>query len=106
MLTSGRERSVLDGAPLIKDLVARAAGRIQVMACGGVRADNAHRVVAATGVRDLHAAPRLPASTTSGPTRPPSPRCARSGECREPAGRCIACPEPVDRVVHPPVTRS
>lgn len=60
VLTSGRRRSALDGAPLIKDLVARAGDRIEVMACGGVRAENAARVIAATGVRDLHAAPRRP----------------------------------------------
>lgn len=63
VLTSGRRRSALDGAPLISDLVARAGDRIEVMACGGVRAANAARVVAATGVRDLHAAPRRPAGT-------------------------------------------
>lgn len=66
VLTSGRERSVLDGAPLIRELVERAAGRIQVMACGGVRADNARRVLAATGVEDLHAAPRRPVRGAGG----------------------------------------
>jgi copper homeostasis protein len=58
VLTSGRRRSALDGAPLIKDLAARTG--VTVMACGGVRAANAAQVVAATGVRDLHAAPRRP----------------------------------------------
>jgi copper homeostasis protein len=33
------------------------------MACGGVPAANAALVVAATGVDDLHAAPRRPAGT-------------------------------------------
>jgi copper homeostasis protein len=59
VLTSGRRGSALDGAPLIKDLAGRTG--VDVMACGGVRAANAARVVAATGVRDLHAAPRRPA---------------------------------------------
>ena len=59
VLTSGRRRSALDGAPLIKDLVTQ-DDRIEVMACGGVRAANAAQVIAATGVRDLHAAPRRP----------------------------------------------
>ena len=58
VLTSGRRASALDGAPLIKDLAARTS--VAVMACGGVRAANAAQVVAATGVRDLHAAPRRP----------------------------------------------
>jgi copper homeostasis protein len=60
VLTSGRRRSALDGAPLVKDLVAHAGTDIEVMACGGVRAANAAQVVAMTGVRDLHAAPRRP----------------------------------------------
>lgn len=58
VLTSGRRTSALDGAPLIRDLVAQTG--VDVMACGGVRAANAAQVVAATGVRDLHAAPRRP----------------------------------------------
>jgi copper homeostasis protein len=58
VLTSGRRASALDGAPLIKDLAARTS--VDVMACGGVRAANAAQVIAATGVRDLHAAPRRP----------------------------------------------
>ena len=62
VLTSGRRRSVLDGAPLIKELAGQTD--VTVMACGGVRAANAAQVVAATGVRDLHAAPRRPTGTT------------------------------------------
>jgi copper homeostasis protein len=58
VLTSGRRRSALDGAPLIRALSDQTA--VEVMACGGVRAANAAQVVAATGVRDLHAAPRRP----------------------------------------------
>ncbi len=61
VLTSGRRRSALNGAPLIKELATRTS--VTVMACGGVRAANAALVVAATGVDDLPAAPRRPAST-------------------------------------------
>jgi copper homeostasis protein len=64
VLTSGRRRSALDGAPLIKDLAQD--DRIEVMACGGVRAANAAQVIAATGVRDLHAAPRRPVGGAPG----------------------------------------
>ncbi|WP_067694778.1 copper homeostasis protein CutC [Nocardia jejuensis] len=60
MLTSGRQDSVLDGASLISRLVTLSDNRIQVMACGGLRADNARRVIELTGVRDLHAAVRIP----------------------------------------------
>jgi copper homeostasis protein len=62
VLTSGRRRSALDGAPLIRELAGRTA--VDVMACGGVRAANAAEVAAATGVRDLHAGPRRPAGTS------------------------------------------
>jgi copper homeostasis protein len=66
VLTSGGQRSALDGAPMIKTLVAQAAGEIDVMACGGVRASNALQVVAATGVSDLHAAVRSPVRGDAG----------------------------------------
>lgn len=62
VLTSGRRRSALDGAPLIKELAARTG--VEVMACGGVRAANVAQVIAATGVADLHAAPRRPVGAT------------------------------------------
>jgi copper homeostasis protein len=65
VLTSGRQRSALDGAPMIRALVAQADRRIQVMACGGVRMVNALQVIEATGVEDLHAAVRAPVRGTS-----------------------------------------
>lgn len=61
VLTSGRRRYALDGAPLIRELATQTD--VTVMACGGVRAANAARVVATTGVSDLHAAPRRPAGS-------------------------------------------
>lgn len=61
VLTSGRRRSALDGAALIRELVL--AGGVEVMAGGGVRAANVAEVVAATGVLDVHAAPRRPVGT-------------------------------------------
>ncbi|MEV6068003.1 copper homeostasis protein CutC [Nocardia sp. NPDC052001] len=67
LLTSGRQESVLDGAALITRLVTLADGRIQVMACGGLRADNARRVIELTGVRDLHAAVRVPVPALTRP---------------------------------------
>lgn len=66
VLTSGRRRSVLDGAPLIRELVRRAGGALPVMACGGVRPANAIRVLESTGVADLHAAMRVAVSGSAG----------------------------------------
>ncbi|CAM4038537.1 copper homeostasis protein CutC [Kibdelosporangium persicum] len=66
VLTSGQQRSALDGAPLIKSLVAQAGDDIEVMACGGVRASNVLEVVAATGVSDVHAGVRAPVRGVAG----------------------------------------
>lgn len=58
ILTSGQQPSVIEGLGLITALVRHADGRIVIMACGGVNEDNAARVVAESGVRELHAGPR------------------------------------------------
>jgi copper homeostasis protein len=54
VLTSGQEASALEGAPLIAELVRQAGDRIAVMAGGGVNERTAARIVAQTGVRELH----------------------------------------------------
>lgn len=58
ILTSGQQPSVVEGLALITELVERAAGRIVIMACGGVDDRNAARVVAQSRVRELHVGPR------------------------------------------------
>jgi copper homeostasis protein len=54
VLSSGGAASAEAGIPALRALVARAAGRIAVMAGGGVREHNAARILAETGVRELH----------------------------------------------------
>lgn len=54
LLTSGQEPSVLEGAPLIRALIERAAGRIVVMPGGDITARNAARILAETGASELH----------------------------------------------------
>lgn len=54
VLTSGQDVSVLEGAPLIAELVKRAGDRIIVMPGGGVTDRNVARVVDATGAREIH----------------------------------------------------
>ncbi|MGC0419374.1 copper homeostasis protein CutC [Embleya sp. AB8] len=54
VLTSGQDSSVLEGAPLIARLVEQAAGRIVVMPGGGITARNIDRILAATGVTEVH----------------------------------------------------
>jgi copper homeostasis protein len=58
VLSSGQANHAEDGAPLLAEMVRVADGCLAVMACGGIRAHNAGAVLRATGVRDLHAAPR------------------------------------------------
>ena len=63
VLTSGQARTAEEGIEVIARLVARSAGRITILAGGGVREHNARAIVTATGVREVHlrAATRAPA---------------------------------------------
>jgi copper homeostasis protein len=62
VLTSGQEASVLEGLPLIVELVRRAGARIVVMPGGGITARNAARIVAAAKPREMHFAALEPAA--------------------------------------------
>lgn len=54
VLTSGQEASVLEGLPLITELVRRAGDRIIIMPGGGITARNVERIVAAANPREMH----------------------------------------------------
>jgi copper homeostasis protein len=58
LLTSGGEQNVEDGIPAIAKLVHAAGHRIVVMAGGGITESNAHFVIGATGIREIHASVR------------------------------------------------
>src|SRR5262245_61954544 len=62
VLTSGQEASVLEGLPLIADLVRCAGDRIIVMPGGGITARNVERIVAAAKPREIHFAALEPAA--------------------------------------------
>ena len=55
VLTSGAAASAVAGTETLRRLAHRAAGRIEVIAAGGIRPFNVDRVVAETGVRAVHA---------------------------------------------------
>jgi copper homeostasis protein len=59
LLTSGGEQKVEDGMPAIVRLVRAAKQRIRIMAGGGITESNVHRVIAETGVREIHASVRV-----------------------------------------------
>lgn len=54
VLTSGGAATAREGTAALRALVEQAAGRIEVMAGGGVRADHVADLVAATGVPAVH----------------------------------------------------
>ena len=54
MLTSGQEANVLEGLPLIAELIRRAGDRIVIMPGGGITARNVERIVRAARPREIH----------------------------------------------------
>jgi copper homeostasis protein len=54
VLTSGQDATVLEGLPLIAELVRRAANRIVVMPGGGITSRNVARIVAAAAPKEIH----------------------------------------------------
>lgn len=54
LLSSGQKPSAPDGKHRLREVVERAAGRLQVMAGAGVRAENVVRLVEFTGVPEVH----------------------------------------------------
>ena len=54
VLTSGQEANVLEGLPLITELVAKAGNRIIVMPGGGITERNVARIAAAAQPKEIH----------------------------------------------------
>lgn len=54
VLTSGQEASVLEGLPLIAELVKRAGDRIIIMPGGGITPRNVERIVTAARPKEIH----------------------------------------------------
>jgi copper homeostasis protein len=63
VLTSGQEATVVEGLPLIVDLIERARSRIVVMPGGGISSRNVNRIVAAAKPREIHFAALEPAAS-------------------------------------------
>jgi copper homeostasis protein len=81
VLTSGQEPSVLEGLDLIVDLVRAAGERIIVMPGGGITERNINRIVAASGVREVHVAAPVEVQSRM---RYHNPRVFMGGELRPP----------------------
>ncbi len=54
VLTSGQRDTAIEGIDILRDTQARADGRIVIMACGALDANNIARVRQATGVDEMH----------------------------------------------------
>lgn len=54
ILTSGQEATAVEGLDMLADCVKHAAGRISIMVCGNLNERNIAKVIAATGVREVH----------------------------------------------------
>lgn len=63
VLTSGQEATVLEGLPLIAELVRRAGRRIIVMPGGGITPRNVERIVSAARPREMHFAALAPSAS-------------------------------------------
>lgn len=81
VLTSGGERSAIDGQAAIKNLVEQAGNRIAIMAGSGIKPENACSLIEQTGVREIHVGLR---SAVQSPMRHRNPRITLgSGDGRE-----------------------
>jgi copper homeostasis protein len=54
ILTSGGEKSAVEGIHTIAQLVQEVQGRISIMACGEISATNVQKIVEHTNVREIH----------------------------------------------------
>jgi copper homeostasis protein len=60
VMTSGQQRTALRGAALIRQLVERAAGRIEILPAGGIRPSNVIAILSRTGCDQVHSSLREP----------------------------------------------
>lgn len=65
LLTSGQADKAADGTALIRELQEQAQGRIILMPGSGVNPDNAQRILAETGCREIHSSARRPGDCTT-----------------------------------------
>ncbi|BCX49040.1 copper homeostasis protein CutC [Haloferula helveola] len=77
VLTSGGAPTAVEGAEVIGELVRQAAGRIEILPGGGIRAENA-ATVAATGAGQIHLTGRRTTDSTMTFRRPEIPMGAGS----------------------------
>ena len=63
VLTSGQEETVLEGLPLLTELIRRAGERIVIMPGGGITARNVNRILAVAHPKEIHFAALEPTAS-------------------------------------------
>ena len=58
VLTSGGKKTALEGKDMLNELVHHADNSIEILAGGGIHADNAAKIITATGVTQIHSSCR------------------------------------------------
>lgn len=96
VLTSGQEACVLEGLPLITNLIERAKDRIIVMPGGGITPRNVARIVSEAKPREIHFAALVP---EPGPMRFRRQHVFMGGELRPPEYDRLATSEAAVRAV-------
>jgi copper homeostasis protein len=81
VLTSGQEETVLEGLPMVAELVRRAESRILVMPGGGITSRNVERIIAGAKPKEIHFAALEPAASAMKFIRP---HVFMGGELRPP----------------------
>lgn len=95
LLTSGQAPSAAEGMPLIVELVAWAAGRIDIIPGAGIHPGNIARIAEATGAQTFHFSAR---ETADGPMRYRNPRLTMGDEISEYA-RSYASAERIQKIM-------
>lgn len=79
VLTSGQERSAIEGLDLIEELIEMAGDKIIIMPGGGVSERNVHKLLA-VGATEVHLSARVPGDSVM---QFRNPRCFMGGELRQ-----------------------
>ena len=95
LLTSGQAPSAAEGMPLIVELVAWAAGRIDIMPGAGIHPGNIARIAEATGAQTFHFSAR---ETVDGPMQYRNAR-ALMGQARSEFARTYASAERIQKIM-------
>lgn len=67
LLSSGQARTAMEGLGLLAQLAQQAAGRISIMPASGINAENVRRILAASGVHEIHAGSSVSGTKTDSP---------------------------------------